>query len=353
MHDRSMQALYLMALIPISEQTADPNSYGFRVYRSTADAMEQCFRVLSRKTSAQWIFEADIVGCFDQISHDWLISHVPTDKEVLRKWLKAGYIDQGKLYPTQSGTPQGGIVSPTVANLALDGLEQELMKFPRSQKVHFVRFADDFVVTGSSKDFLEWEVRPVVEAFLRERGLELSKEKTQIVQIGEGFDFLGANVRKYGGKLLIKPADKNTKAFLGKIRDTLNGAKAATQNQVIAMLNPIIRGWSNFHRHIVAKSTFARVDHEIQKMLWNWASRRHSDKGKGWIKDRYFPRRGSREWAFTDPREKGPELARASDTPIKRHIKIKMDANPFDPKWTTYFEDRRSRAEHNRNPSPG
>ena len=339
MKDRAMQALYLMALIPVSEVTADKDSYGFRPKRSVADAIEQCFRSLARKSSPEWILEGDITSCFDKISHDWLMKSIPTDREILRKWLKAGYIDRRTLFPTQAGTPQGGIASPTLANMTLDGLERELKYFRTKGKVHLTRYADDFVVTGVSKELLEHEILPIIKKFLGERGLELSQEKTRIVHIREGFDFLGQNIRKYGNKLLIKPARKNVQSLLTKIRNFLKKAAAYSQEMVIWMLNPIIRGWANFHRHIVAKHTFGRVDHQIWEMLWNWARRRHPNKRETWCKERYFPRIGSRKWVFALPGGKR-SLVNASDTPIRRHIKIRKDANPFDPDWTEYFEKR-------------
>ncbi|AKS23100.1 MAG: RNA-directed DNA polymerase [Leptospirillum sp. Group II 'C75'] len=344
--DRAMQALFTMALIPIAESSADPNSYGFRPYRSTADAIAQCFIVLSRQISPQWILEGDIVGCFDNIDHEWMMTHIPMDKETLRKWLKAGYIYNRTLFPTQAGTPQGSIISPCLSNMVLDGLERILKeRFSQKDKVHFCRYADDFIITGSSKELLEQEVRPAVEQFLRERGLELSPEKTRIVHIEEGFDFLGANIRKYGKKLLITPSRKNTASFLDKVRTIIKGSKAIAQKDLIQILNPIIRGWANFHRHIVAKQIFKWVDLQIWEGLWEWATRRHPEKGAYWVKDRYFRRKGPRDWVFTPPNGKGPELILTSATPIRRHIKIRKDANPFDPAWTGYFLDRKSRKE--------
>ena len=212
MKDRAMQALYLLALLPIAETKADPNSYGFRPKRSTADAIEQCFLALAKETSPEWALEGDIKGCFDHISHDWMLAHIPMDAVILKKWLKAGYVDNRTLFPTSAGTPQGGIISPTLANLTLDGLERLLKdRFPVRQirkarhnpKVHLVRYADDFIITGAEKNVLENEVKPLVEQFLRDRGLQLSQEKTCITNIADGFDFLGQNLRKYGGKLLI------------------------------------------------------------------------------------------------------------------------------------------------------
>ena len=192
---RAMQALHLLALEPIAETTADPNSYGFRPERSTADAAAQCFGVLSRKANAEWILEGDIQGCFDNISHDWLIANIPMDKAILQKWLNAGYIHNGQLFPSNAGTPQGGIISPVLSNMTLDGLEAMLAKrFPTAKwtgkKLQAVRYADDFIITGYSKEWLENEVRPAVVEFLAERGLTLSKDKTKITLIGNGFDFL-------------------------------------------------------------------------------------------------------------------------------------------------------------------
>ena len=349
MKDRAMQAVYLLALEPISETNADRNSYGFRPERATQDAIGQCFRILSRKTSSQWILEGDIKGCFDNINHEWLIKNIPMDKKILRKWLKAGYIHKRILYPTEAGTPQGGVASATLANMTLDGLEAELKKFHRQDKVHMVRYADDFIITGNSKELLENEVKPLVEKFLSTRGLEFSPEKTGITHIDKGFDFLGVNIRKYNGKLLIKPSKKNVKAFLDKVRKTLKDNKAVKQINLIKLLNPIIRGWANYHSSVSATETFSRVDKEIWQALWQWARRRHHDKNSVWIKEKYFKTMGNRNWVFAaEDREKfysnGKPLVIslfcAPDVPIKRHIKIRGEANPFDPKFETYFEER-------------
>jgi RNA-directed DNA polymerase len=351
MKDRAMQALYLLALEPVAETTADPNSYGFRPERSTADAGEQCFIALARKSSAEWVLEADIKGCFDNISHDWMIKNVLTDKLMLQKWLKAGYVYQNELFPTEAGTPQGGIASPALANMTLDGLEAMLSaRFPKSKqsglKMNMVRYADDFIITGNSEEWLENEVKPAVVEFLAERGLVLSPEKTKITHIKKGFDFLGWNIRKYDDKLLIKPSKSNVEAHLGKIRGVIKGNKTAKQANLIKMLNPILRGWANYHRHVVAKKTFNRIDAEVWSLLWQWATRRHPNKGAKWIKEKYFKTKGARNWVFsaTEERENGKQgeivLFREADTPIQRHIKIKADANPHDPKWARYFESR-------------
>lgn len=348
---RAMQALYLLALEPIAETTADLNSYGFRPERSTADAGEQCFKSLAKKVSAQWVLEADIQGCFDAICHDWMLANIPVDKVLLKKWLKAGFVYQNELFPTDTGTPQGGIISPVAANMTLDGLETMLAeKFPTAKrlrlKMNMVRYADDFIVTGHSKEWLEQEVKPAVVQFLSERGLALSPEKTKITHIKEGFDFLGWNIRKYNGKLLMKPSKANVKSHLGKIREVIKANKSAKQVNLIKLLNPILRGWANYHCHIVAKETFARNDQRVWLMLWRWAVRRHPNKGARWVKDKYFKTRGSRNWVFTatekrnDGTQKEYVLRYQADMPIKRHLKIKAHANPYDPQWEQYFESR-------------
>ena len=352
---RAMQALYLLALEPVAETTADPNSYGFRPGRSTADAMEQCFNVLGKRTSPQWILEGDIKSCFDAISHEWLLVHIPMEKAMLKKWLKAGYMDRGSLYPTKEGTPQGGIISPVVANMTLDGLEARLREaFPHNtkrggryytSKVHLIRYADDFVITGSSKEPLENEVKPLVEQFMQERGLQLSPEKTVITHIEEGFDFLGQNVRKYKAgkrhKLLIKPSKKNAQSFLEKIRDIVKGNRALTAGKLIVKLNPIIRGWALYHQHAVSKETFNTVDDEIYRVLRRWMKRRHPRKSDEWIAKKYFKTIGGNNWVFYGTVDKQtPYLISAARVPITRHRKIQGEANPYDPAWECYFEHR-------------
>jgi RNA-directed DNA polymerase len=353
MKDRAMQALYLLALDPIAEVTADHNSYGFRRERSCADAMEQCFLLLCHQGSAAWILEGDIKSCFDRISHEWLLANVPMDKAILRKWLKAGFMQRNVLYPTEEGTPQGGIISPVLANLALDGLETRLREhFPkpksRSQpeRVYFVRYADDFLVTGCSKEWLEEKVKPVVADFLGERGLELSEEKTRTTHIEDGFDFLGQNVRKYGGKLLIKPSQQNVKTFLQKVRAVIKASKQATTGSLIQQLNPLIRGWANYHRHVSSKATFAAVDHAIFQALWRWARRRHPNKHVRWVRRKYFCEEGARSWVFTgevkgsEGQSRSVRLLQACQTSIRRHTKLRETANPYDPAWEIYFETR-------------
>ena len=352
MRDRAMQALHLLALAPIAETTADPNSYGFRPMRASRDAAGQCFAALCHSYNAQWVLDADISGCFDNISHDWVLANIPMDKAVLGKWLKSGFVWNNQMFPTEAGTPQGGVISPTLANMTLDGMEGVLrQRFgaagtakSKRNKVNLIRYADDFVITGTSVEVLT-EAKSLVEDFLGERGLSLSPEKTKIAHIDAGFDFLGWNIRKYGGTLLIMPSTKNVKAFRKNIRTIVKGLGTTKQENVITKLNPIIRGWANYHRNQVAKKTFSRVDHHIWQQLWRWARRRHPKKSLSWIKDRYFVRKGTRDWVFAATieergRKKQITLVKASDTPILRHRKISGDANLFDPEWETYFEKR-------------
>src|ERR1700722_3949333 len=221
MAERPMQALYLLGLDPIAEAHADGHSYGFRRERRCADAMAQTHNLLSHRRDPEWILEGDIKACFDRISHRWLLDNIPMDKEVLRKWLKAGFLEKHVLFATTEGTPQGGIVSPALANRALDGLQSALeRRFSDTRrkraggKVHLVRYADDFIITGTSRVLLRREVQPLVEHFLRERGLELSHEKTRITHITDGFDFLGQTVRRFAnGEVLIKPSKRGVKTF--------------------------------------------------------------------------------------------------------------------------------------------
>lgn len=365
MLDRAMQALHQLALIPVSETTADYDSYGFRPERSAHDAIGKLFGVLARKGAAQWVLEGDIKGCFDHISHDWMLKNICTNTKLLEMWLKAGFIDQRKFYPTDAGTPQGGIISPTLANLVLDGLEDLLIKrfgrnagpkkyrpkMTKEYQVNFVRYADDFVITGSSKELLESEVRPLVHAFLAERGLRLSEEKTHVTHISDGFDFLGQNVRKYhlgtsNERLLIKPSSMNIKTFMDNIRKTIRSLATAKQESVIRILNPKIHGWANYHSHVVSKAVYAKIDHLIWRRLWAWACRRHPNKPKRWIHRRYFGHMGGRRHVFYCRvlRKDGTKgmlvLRNAADVAIVRHVKIKGEANPYDHHFEEYFEAR-------------
>jgi len=348
MRCRAMQALHLLALEPIAETISDKNSYGFRPKRSCADAIERCFNILSMKRCAQWVLECDIKSCFDEINPTWLLNNAPMDKLILKKWLNAGYIEKRQLYSTTLGVPQGGIISPTLLNVTLSGLESAIAaattKF--KDKVNFAIYADDFIVTGASREILDQKVKPAVIKFLKERGLVLSEEKTVITHINQGFDFLGHNVRKYNGKLLIKPAKKNVKLFLTNIRNIITDAKATRTSDLLNILNPKIRGWANYYHHVVSSAVFSKVDNDIYLALWKWATRRHQKKNQHWIKNKYFCSHNGDNWVFNAGMQeyrgkyKLQKLLNAKDVAIKRHIKIRAEANPFDPKDVDYFIKR-------------
>ena len=350
MYDRAMQALHALALQPIAETTADPRSFGFRKNRSAQDACQYAFVCLSKKTSAQWVLEGDIKGCFDNINHDWLLDNIPMDKSILTQFLKAGFVYNRHLNPTKAGTPQGGIISPILANMTLDGMEEAIAskyhvgkngvidktRF-NPEKVHFVRYADDFFVTATSNETAE-DIAELIKGFLKERGLELSEEKTHIIHIDDGFDFLGWNFRKYKGKLLIKPSKKSIEKVTRKISDVIKRAKAWKQESLINALNPIIIGWSNYHRSVVSKGVFSKLDHIIWNMLWRWAKRRHPLKTGSWVARRYWYLKGARKWVFSTKKNR---LKLFSDTKIVRHIGLKLDKNPY--LDSEYFELRKLR----------
>lgn len=273
------------------------------------------------------------------------------EKAILKKWLKAGFIYQHVWNETDAGTPQGGIISPVIMNLALDGLEKRLRErfshpdtLRKRNLVNFIRYADDFIITARTKELLEEEIKPFVAHFLKERGLELSQNKSKITHISDGFDFLGNHIRKFGNKLIIKPSTKNVKAILAKIREFIKGNLHTPVEELISKLNPIIKGWANYHRHTVSKKTFANVDNEIFLSLKRWAKRRHPDKSWTWVMEKYFKPITSRTWRFqtASSKEERPPilLVKARDVVIKRHVKIKSEANPYDPDWEIYFEQR-------------
>lgn len=358
--DRAMQALHLLGLDPIAETKADTTSFGFRPSRSTADAIEQSFIVLSNGNRAEWILEGDIEACFDELSHQWLLDHVPMDKVILKKWLKAGYVDKGIYKHTAAGSPQGGIISPVLANLTLDGLEKLLKATPalKRRKVNLVRYADDFIITGGDPELLEQSVRPIVEKFLAERGLRLSPSKTRITHISAGFDFLGQNIRKYNGKLLIKPSQGSCKGLIKKVKKCLRAHRMITPYELIKELNPLIRGWAYYHRHVVSKDIFRKMDAKITRQVWSWAKRRHPKKSRGWIKREYFSPgqnwgRFRGEEQQSDGTKKTIMLEAAGRVSIKRHVKVRGDANPYAAEWQAYFASRQERKAKQRLPRRG
>lgn len=263
------------------------------------------------------------------------------DKTILRQWLKAGFMQASVVMETEEGTPQGGICSPVLARLALNGLEYRLREiFPKASrqasqaKVNVVVYADDFVITGHSPERLETQVKPLVEAFLRERGLELSPEKTRITHIQSGFNFLGQNLRRYRSCVLVKPSAKSVSSLLHRVRTIIKRNRQVQPAILIGLLNPILRGWATYHRHVTSKRLFAKVDHALFQALWKWARRRHPTKPKQWVKSRYFHSIETRQWVFADHlvgkdgRSRLFPLFKTSSVPIQRHIKIQDPANP-------------------------
>jgi RNA-directed DNA polymerase len=356
--DRAVQALHLLALDPLAECHADRNAYGSRRERCCADALEHCHILFARPAPPDWVLDGDIKSCFDRISHAWLLSHVPRDRGILRQWLTAGFLEKGLWQATTEGTPPGGIASPVPANWTLDGLQRLLEdRFgatatqARRHKVHTVRYADDFVITGTSPGLLRHEVLPLVEHFFHQRGLELCHEKARITHLRQGFDFLGQNVRRLGGgrgTVLLRPAKKNIRALPAKVKQITQGSGHWTAGALIVALNPRIRGWARYHRHAASKGTYRKVDHLIFRRLWRWARRRHPTKGARRVRRHYFgatPKGGGWVFAGEIPTKEGGKrrvfLFQASRMPIRRHVQVRGDANPYAPEWEAYWEHRK------------
>jgi RNA-directed DNA polymerase len=348
MRDRAQQALYLLALEPIAELTADPNSYGFRPYRACRDAIGQCFCALAKRYSARWILEGDIKACFDGISHAWLRENIPIDRKMLDQWLSCGYMEERKLFPTKSGTPQGGIISPALANMALDGMEAAIKAAAagRGQKVNFVRYADDFIVTAASREILAEKVIPVIETFLNLRGLVLSEEKTLITRIDDGFDFLSQNVRKHNNKMKITPAKEAVKRCCAKLVETIKAHQGDSAVKMVVKLNQQMFGWAMYHRYIQSAEAFFKVDYVVFKALTRWMRRRHPNKSVGWLKRKYIRSTDKRGWNFHVRYRNAAgklvvlDLLRMVDIARVRYIKIKADANPYDHNYKQYFAMR-------------
>ena len=349
--DRVMQAIVKAALEPEWEARFEVTSYGFRPGRCTMDAIEAIFTTMGQSGSSRWVLDADISGCFDSMDHDPLRAKLPVFTTTLRQWLKAGVVELGIHSPTETGTPQGGVMSPLLANVALDGMERLFNaewpdgrpKAPAHRKgldkgVTVIRYADDFVGTAPTREVLETHVRPQMEQFLQERGLAFREAKTQIVNITEGFNFLGFHIRKFGSrdKLLIVPQKEKVLKHLGTLKTYLNAHKQSPAGQVIKDLNPVIRGWANYYRHVCAKETFQQVRHRQWQMLWDWAKRRHPKKASSWVKTRYFQEEGY--WTFRNGKA---ELVKPDQTPITRFKKVIGRHSPYDPALRKYWQERK------------
>lgn len=339
MYDRAMQTLYSLALEPVAETTGDTISFGFRRGRSAKDACEQIFNVLARECSPKWILEGDIKGCFDNINHEWLLENIPMDKSVMIQFLKSGFIYKDKLFPTDTGSPQGGAISSLYANMTLDGLQRLIQEnyhrnsignitnhYRAKTKVNLVRYADDFIVTANSKETAE-EVKKLISEFLASRGLMLSEEKTLITHIDEGFDFLGWTFRKFKGKLITKPSKDSIKRLNKKLSTIiLREGKAVTQSDLIRRLNQVIRGWANYHKHVVASQAFSNVNNTLYILLQRWAKHRHPNKNNWWRLNKYWHERNGKPWVFSTDDNTLINLRRIH---INRHPKLQISRTPF------------------------
>ncbi len=347
--DRIAQNIVKNYLEPEWEAVFEANSYGFRAGRSCQDAIEQAFRrLIGRKGNDRWVLDADIKGCFDNLEQKFILSRIQSTPgvDLIKKWMKAGYVFERLRYPTETGTPQGGICSPLLSNIGLHGLE--IMVKAQNPSLGCVRYADDFIVTAKSRDAL-LEIIPRIKQWLSERGLELSTEKTKLVHIDEGFDFLGFNLRHYDGKLLIKPQKQKVLAFCREIGKTIKKMATVPQAVLIMKLNPILRGFANYYQGVVSKETFSYISYRVWQYLWNWCKRRHPKKKLKWVKDKYFRRIKGVDWTFCCETEdrKGKKnllcLYNIAKTPIVRHIKVKGTASPFDAELTEYWLKRRTK----------
>ncbi len=346
MRDRIEQAIVKNALEPEWEAVFEQNSYGFRPGRSCQDAIEQGFNLFSRWH--KWVLEADIKGFFDNIAHESILTMMGNfpKRELVKGWLKAGFVFQGKFNPTEQGTPQGGVISPLLANIGLHGLEKFIKTI--NSKFGVVRYADDFIITARDKESLE-TAQDLIQAWLSERGLEFSTEKTLITSMEDGFDFLGFNSRHYDGKLLIKPSKKKVLTFCKRIGKEVKNHNGTEQETLIKKLNPILRGFANYYKGVVSKETFGYISHRVWQYLWRWAKRRHPNKNTKWVRKRYFKTIKGNKWIFATSisdrrgKEKDLILYPIAYTPIKRHIKVKGEASPDDPTLREYWEIRQKK----------
>jgi len=350
MFDRAVQTLYAFSLLPIAECTADSRSYGYRPYKSPHDAAAYLQLVLGAMYSKRWVLEADIEAFFDTLSHEWLLRNIPMKREMLEKFLKAGFINTRTraVHETPMGTPQGGVISPILANMALDGLEGAL-----GDRFRLVRFADDFVVVGKSREDLQSFALPAVTAYLAERGLALSPRKTRITTIEEGFDFLGFTFREYPtearavgykkGIFLVTPAKVNVQAFKKRLKRTLRSLQQRPPLVVIVKLNPILRGWAQYYRPFNSKKAFGSVRRYLWTLVWKWCRNRHPTMALQTLRRKYFKRVGGNAWVFhaRNADNRPATLVQLAWIKIERHTLCK-NLNPFLPENRDYYLRRQS-----------
>jgi RNA-directed DNA polymerase len=355
MIDRCVQSMVKNALEPSWEARFEGCSYGFRPGRGCHDAIEKIYRLACPNRRKKWIVDADIKGAFDNISHDYLlttIGKVP-GSELIKQWLKAGYVDKGVFRETEAGTPQGGVISPLLANIALHGMEEALgIKHKKrgelDSKRAIVRYADDFCVFCESQEDAEVS-KHILTEWLSKRGLVLSPEKTQIVHLTEGFDFLSFNIRLYrasntktGWKLLTKPSKEAVQKHREKMKQEWKAVRGWNIGKILWKLNPIIRGWSNYQRTGTAKETFNKLDDWMFYKEVRHVKRTHPHKPKKWQQRKYWGRLNldrQDHWVFGD-KQTGQHLLKYCWFPIERHILVKGTASPDDPALKDYWQKR-------------
>ncbi len=366
MYDRALQTLIKSTLEPEWEARFENNSYGFRPARSCHDAIEAIFNAIKQK--AKWVLDADIAKCFDRIDQKALlkkINTIPVIRRQIKAWLKAGMVDNGELYPTKEGVPQGGTVSPLLMNIALHGLETVIKtrsQYNGRMKVNspiVVRYADDLVILHEEKKVIE-QCQSITSEWLKEMGLELKPSKTKIVhtlkksEAGVGFDFLGFSIRQYrvgktksgktshgkllGFKTFIKPSKQAIKNHTQRLKEEVCKQKAGKQEELIKILNPIIVGWCNFYSTVVSKKIFGKIGTNLFATLLAWATRRHPKKSKTWIAKKYWRIIKGKGWIF-QPTDNDRRLTKHVETPIKRHQKVQGHRSPYDGDWV-YWSKR-------------
>ena len=368
--DRALQNVAKNALEPFWEAKFEGTSYGFRPGRGCHDAIEKIFLNIS-KGRKQWILDADLKGAFDAISHKHLLDSIGNfpARELIKQWLKAGYMEEREFHATESGTPQGGVVSPVLLNVALHGMEEALTDRRYSTKFRrmvagpagraFIRYADDFVVLCESKEDAE-KCRDILTTWLAPRGLQLSEEKTKIVHATQGFDFLGFNVRRYrtpkstrsGFKTIIKPSKASVIKLRRRLKADWRSTRGASTAGAIAKLNPVIRGWANYFRPSCAKETFKKIDDWMFTHQKRWVHWRHPQKPWKWTRPRYWGKYNKKRddrWVFGD-KKTGAYLLRFAWFPIERHIMVKGNSSPDDPNLKDYWTTRRRREMKNLKP---
>lgn len=355
LRDRVQQARVASALEPEWEARFEPRSYGFRPGRGCHDAIEAIYCTLKgHRSQRQWVLDADLSAAFDRINHDRLLAHLGTfpARELIAGWLAAGVVERARFTPTEEGTPQGGVVSPMLLNIALHGMEEAAgVRYlrrdtygveTRAGSPVLVRYADDFVVMCHTRHQAE-QVWHRLGEWLAPRGLAFNEDKTHIVHVEQGFDFLGFNIRRYRGKLLIKPSSAAVKRIRQRLAGEVRSLRGTNAEAVIRRLNPIIRGWAAYYRSVVSKQVFSTVDNHVWQHTYRWALRAHPNKSRHWVVDKYFgafnPSRTDR-WIFGD-RGSGIYLRRFAWTQIVRHRLVMGTASPDDPTLDRYWAQRR------------